>query len=121
MGTLATMLVLGVAPNAGGHAPARVASACYFRDRLPDARCTSGAGDPRVTQRSRDTTICRYRYRYTRSVRPPISVTRPIKVDREVAYGVQAPVAQTADEAMKRSKAEHAGVARSVACLRWAS
>jgi hypothetical protein len=39
----------------------------------PDPRCTPGASDPRVTQADIASTICRSGY--TRSVRPPESVT----------------------------------------------
>ncbi|MEA2144827.1 MAG: hypothetical protein QOG59_414 [Solirubrobacteraceae bacterium] len=51
----------------------------------PDARCTPGASDPRVTQADIASTICRRGY--TRSVRPPESVTYAEKRASMRAYG----------------------------------
>ena len=52
---------------------------------LPDARCTPGAVDPRVTQADIRLTICRRGY--TRTVRPPEWVTYPEKRASMRAYG----------------------------------
>jgi hypothetical protein len=52
---------------------------------LPDARCTPGAVDPAVTQADLQTTICRSGY--TKTVRPPESVTEPEKLADMEAYG----------------------------------
>jgi hypothetical protein len=52
---------------------------------LPDRHCTPGASDPRVTQQNIATTICRRGY--TRTVRPPESVTAPEKRASMRAYG----------------------------------
>lgn len=60
-------------------------SECVARAGLPDAACTPGVADPRVTQANLATTICRSGY--SASVRPPTSVTRPIKTERMTAYG----------------------------------
>jgi hypothetical protein len=51
----------------------------------PDPRCTPGANDPRVTQADIASTICRRGY--TRSVRPPESVTYVEKRASMRAYG----------------------------------
>ena len=51
----------------------------------PDPRCTPGASDPRVTQADIASTICRRGY--TRSVRPPESVTYVEKRASMRAYG----------------------------------
>ncbi len=59
---------------------------------LPDSICTTGATDPRVSQADISSTICRNGY--TATVRPPASVTEPIKRDRMAAYGITAPLAQ---------------------------
>jgi hypothetical protein len=68
-------------------APAvRVVSGCVEHDGLPDRACTPGATDPAVTQADITTTICRLGY--TKTVRPPYSVTEPIKVERMRAYGI---------------------------------
>src|SRR2546426_4112782 len=52
---------------------------------LPDPACTPGATDPRVTQENIGSTICVSGY--TSTVRPPVSVTNPIKQERMQAYG----------------------------------
>lgn len=63
--------------------------ACHARGSglftLPDPHCTPGAVDPRVTQTDIATTICRRGY--TRSVRPPESVTYVEKRASMRAYG----------------------------------
>ena len=57
---------------------------CHARDdgRLPDPACTPGSTDPRITQASIATTICRAGW--TATVRPPASATDRAK--RDVAY-----------------------------------
>lgn len=52
---------------------------------LPDPRCTPGAVDPSVTQADLGSTICRSGG-YTRSVRPPFSLTEQFKRRAEAAY-----------------------------------
>lgn len=52
---------------------------------LPDPRCTPGAIDPAVTQGNLDQTICRRGY--TKTVRPPESITEPEKLASLAAYG----------------------------------
>ena len=52
-------------------------SACRSAGGLPDPACTPGATDPRVTQTDIRQTICVQGY--TRAVRPPLSVTEPLK------------------------------------------
>ncbi len=52
---------------------------------LPDPICTPGAADPRVTQDNIESTICVSGY--TKTVRPPTSVTGPIKIERMKVYG----------------------------------
>jgi hypothetical protein len=56
---------------------------------LPDARCTPGAISAAVTQASIQSTICRRGY--TRTVRPPASVTGPEKEGSLAAYGDTGP------------------------------
>lgn len=107
-------LVLGVAipvatgcgstPQGGTAAPAspapHVAAAvsaappgiCHDRGGLPDPVCTPGGEpDPRVSQDTIRTTICVPGW--SASVRPPVSVTEPIKREHMRAYGVTAPLA----------------------------
>jgi hypothetical protein len=70
------------------------AGSCHARGRglysLPDSRCTPGAIDPAVTQRNLGQTICRPGY--SRSVRPPESVTEPEKRASLRAYGDMLPL-----------------------------
>jgi len=51
---------------------------------LPDPVCTPGAVDPRVTQNNIDSTICVSGY--TKTVRPPVSVTGPQKLASHTKY-----------------------------------
>lgn len=62
------------------------ASTCTARDGLPDASCTPGATDPRVTQENVSETICVPGY--STSVRPPTRVTGPIKERSMADYGL---------------------------------
>jgi hypothetical protein len=61
-------------------------SNCRVRGPLPDPKCTPGAIDPRVTQNNLKDTICKKGY--TSTVRPPVSVTEPLKVKLLKAYGL---------------------------------
>ena len=56
-----------------------------INDTLPDPKCTPGATDPAVTQANIDSTICVSGY--TTTVRPPTSVTNPIKLQVMQDYG----------------------------------
>jgi len=55
----------------------------------PDARCTPGALNPAVTQRTIGSTICSSGW--TSTVRPPERVTEPEKFASMAAYGVRGP------------------------------
>ncbi len=69
------------------HQPA--AGSCHARGTgnlaLPDSHCTPGLRDRHVSQRNLGSTICHAGY--SRSVRPPTSVTGPEKLDSMKAYG----------------------------------
>ena len=52
---------------------------------LPDPNCTPGAISPKVTQDTLATTICRPGY--TKSIRPPASITQIEKRENAAAYG----------------------------------
>lgn len=73
-------------------APAAVPAHCQARGALPDPVCTPGADNPAVTQQSISSTICRPGY--SRGVRPPLSVTAPLKRALMTAYGSTLPAAQ---------------------------
>ena len=72
--------------------PIPPAHSCHYRhaangEPLPDPACTPGAIDPAVTQHDLDSTVCRPGG-YTDSVRPPESLTEPVKLQLLDAYGV---------------------------------
>lgn len=52
---------------------------------LPDPKCTPGAIDTQVTQANIYSTICRYGY--TKTVRPPVSISESFKSQIMSAYG----------------------------------
>jgi hypothetical protein len=64
----------------------RPVSCNIINETLPDPKCTPGAADPAVTQSNIDSTICVSGY--ASSVRPPVSVTEPIKVQMMQDYGL---------------------------------
>ena len=64
--------------------------ACHYRtaadgETLPDPGCTPGAINPKVTQDTLATTICRGGY--TKSIRPPASITQIEKRGSAESYG----------------------------------
>jgi len=71
--------------------PVPAPGACHFRtshgESLPDPACTPGAVDRAVTDTTISTTICRPGG-YTTSVRPPSSLTGPMKLRLLAAYGI---------------------------------
>ena len=86
---------LAYGPGPLGHYPVRAqpaAAHCHYRHTaqgqpLPDSHCTPGALNPRVTQATIFSTICRSGY--TATIRPPASVTTAEKKAdaRSYAYG----------------------------------
>ncbi len=88
-GLLLAALVAGGCSGDRSAAPATVVlgpAACTARDGLPDASCTPGEADPRVTPDRIASTICRRGY--AASVRPPKEVTNRIKVRVVHRYGL---------------------------------
>lgn len=69
--------------------PGRAPSGCHVRGSglyvLPDPRCSPGATNPLVTQGNLDRTICQSGY--SKSIRPPESVTSKEKLVDMKAYG----------------------------------
>jgi hypothetical protein len=53
---------------------------------MPDPRCAGGAINPQVTQANIGQTICKPGW--TKTVRPPVSVTNRIKRQIDAAYGL---------------------------------
>ena len=66
--------------------PPTKTTACVISAGLPDAGCTPGAVDARVTQDNIQATICQPGY--TQTVRPPTSYTTPLKRQLMAAYGL---------------------------------
>jgi len=60
---------------------------CKSVDELPDSKCTPGSIDPKVTQANIKNTICKSGY--TKTVRPPVSYTEPLKIKLMKAYGIK--------------------------------
>lgn len=58
---------------------------CSIKDGLPDKNCTPGAIDSNVTQNNIYQTICVKGY--TKTVRPPVSYTNPLKIKIMQKYG----------------------------------
>ena len=74
-----------------------LAGHCHYRytrakQPLPDPHCTPGALNPRVTQRTISTTICRAGY--SASIRPPASVTAAEKRADAKSYGYRGSLRQ---------------------------
>ena len=69
----------------GNILPTTTATCQVVNGILPDPKCTPGAADPSVTQDNIDSTICVSGY--TKTVRPPVSVTEPQKLESMKAYG----------------------------------
>ena len=81
-------------PDAHTVQPQPAPGSCHARRSglfsLPDPHCTPGAADPSVTQANIDETICRTGY--TRTVRPPESITEREKRASLAAYGDTRPL-----------------------------
>src|SRR5216684_719135 len=74
------LLLFGVWCGLAAASQAVPAASCHYAGPLPDPACTPGAVDPTATQE----VVCT---RSTRTVRPPVSETNRIKMERLRAYG----------------------------------
>lgn len=86
----ASALAVGPGPTNYTVQPQPAPGACHYRytdsgQPLPDAKCTPGAINPKVTQGNIEQTICRSGY--TKSIRPPHAVTNIEKRLNAKAYG----------------------------------
>ncbi|HVC99782.1 MAG TPA: hypothetical protein VNG93_01380 [Candidatus Dormibacteraeota bacterium] len=70
-------------PTDQGHVPA--AGSCHYHGELPDPACTPGVADPAVNQADITTTICHSGY--SKTIRPPVSYTEPLKRQLMASYG----------------------------------
>jgi hypothetical protein len=71
---------------------------CHYRtaangETLPDPNCPPGAISPKVTPDTLDTTICKTGY--TKSIRPPASITAAEKRANAASYGYSGPMSGT--------------------------
>ncbi len=82
-----TLTPIATLPDLAGPGRCHAGDGGFLADRL----CTGGAVDSRVSQSNIAATICRSGY--TETVRPPVSVTEPIKRQRMTTYGINAPLA----------------------------
>ncbi|MEV6674994.1 hypothetical protein [Streptomyces sp. NPDC051162] len=75
------------AAHAAAHPAAHPAGASCSQSRLPlpDATCQPGAYNPDVTQDTINSTICVPGW--TKTVRPPVSYTTPLKIKQIAEYG----------------------------------
>lgn len=83
-------LTLGVGPGAYKVEPQPAAGSCHYRqasngEPLPDPTCTPGATNPKVTAETMSSTICKPGY--TKSIRPPVEITRQEKRLNAESYG----------------------------------
>jgi hypothetical protein len=63
-----------------------ISTACHIvNGGLPDPECTPGATNPSVTQDNIKNTICVPGY--TKTIRPPVSYTTPLKIKLMKSYG----------------------------------
>jgi hypothetical protein len=75
--------------------PQPASGTCHYRtaangETLPDPNCTPGAISPKVTEDTLATTICKTGY--TKSIRPPGSISAAEKRGNAAAYGYTGPL-----------------------------
>ena len=90
VGTAVADVPVGPGPTNYTEQPQPPPGTCHYRtaangETLPDPNCTPGAISPKVTPDTLATTICRTGY--TKSIRPPASITEIEKRDNAAAYG----------------------------------
>jgi hypothetical protein len=86
---------IGPGPTNYTEQPQPPPGTCHYRtaangETLPDPNCTPGAISPKVTPETLDTTICKTGY--TKSIRPPASITAAEKRANARAYGYTGPL-----------------------------
>lgn len=88
-------LPVGPGPTNYSVQPQPAPGSCHYRtaadgQMLPDPTCTPGAVNPKVTQDTLDTTICKGGY--SKSIRPPRAITDAEKRASAAAYGYTGPL-----------------------------
>jgi hypothetical protein len=81
-------LAVGAVAGAGAVASPQLVH-CAAKGALPDASCTPGATNSAVTQVNIQLTICVSGY--TRTIRPPVSYTDPLKSELMRSYRLTGP------------------------------
>jgi hypothetical protein len=95
VGTAVADVPIGPGPTDYTVQPQPLPGTCHYRtaangETLPDPTCTPGAVSPKITQDTLATTICRTGY--TKSIRPPESITTIEKRENAAAYGHTGPL-----------------------------
>jgi hypothetical protein len=93
--TAAADVQVGPGPTQYAVQPQPAPGICHYRqaasgDTLPDPACTPGAISPKVTPDTLGTTICRTGY--TKSIRPPRTITSAEKRGNADSYGYTGPL-----------------------------
>ncbi len=81
--------LLTAAALAGHVSAGSVPAHCALSGARPDHSCTPGALNQAVTQANINTTICHSGY--TKTIRPPVSYTNPLKLRLMASYGERGP------------------------------
>ena len=94
-GTAVADVLEGPGPTNYTEQPQPAPGTCHYRtaangETLPDPNCTPGAISPKVTEDTLATTICKTGY--TKSIRPPASITAAEKRANAAAYGYSGPL-----------------------------
>src|SRR5271165_3042119 len=89
---------VGPGPTNYTEQPQPAPGTCHYRsaangETLPDPNCTPGAISPKVTPDTLETTICKTGY--TKSIRPPASITAAEKRANAASYGYSGPMSGT--------------------------
>jgi hypothetical protein len=96
--TASAAIPVGPGPKAHYTVQAQpTAGSCHYRltaakQPLPDLHCTPGASNPRATQATLASTICKAGY--TTTIRPPTSITNPEKIANAKSYSYRATLTQ---------------------------
>jgi hypothetical protein len=98
VGAAVAEVPVGPGPTNYTEQPQPAPGTCHYRtaadgETLPDPNCTPGAISPKITQDTLATTICKTGY--TKSIRPPASITKAEKRANATAYGHSGPLSGT--------------------------
>jgi hypothetical protein len=98
VGTAVADVPVGPGPTNYTEQPQPSPGTCHYRtaatgETLPDPNCTPGAISPKVTEDTLATTICKTGY--TKSIRPPASITAAEKQSNAASYGYSGPLSGT--------------------------